>query len=269
MSNKRLVLIVDPDRIFADSLVEYLEGKGFLARGIHPDELGQHLDSLYPDAVILDAHTPESAAIVGRLQKDFDEAKIVVLTRQPHNLGDGDFTVLDRSHGLDYLTTTLGLILRAGYVASSNGSLLIANPRRSAVQLASYVKKEGYGVHVVGRSQDALDFLTDVPEIRVAVVDVDLPDTGGVHCLKQIIAGDNHPEVIITSANPDAEIARHCLALGAFDYMYEPFQESVVYGSVASAFLHWEYRHSRSLWGMILPRFLTGKKSTVNRFGGD
>ena len=171
MRKKRL-LIVDPDRLIVDSLVENLERRGLLVLGVMSTKLAKHhLQKLSPDAVIIDAHMPEAPDFIRHVRTDLPDAKLVVLTRRPHDLGNGNLLVLDRNHGLQYLTTALGSI-----VADSDAPgcpILVANNRESSKsRLKELIEQWGHTVYTVSSGREVQEFMTEVPEIPIAIVDV-------------------------------------------------------------------------------------------------
>ncbi len=261
---KKCLLIVDPDRLIVDSLVENLERRGLLVLGVMSTENARHhLQKLSPDAVIVDAHMLAAPDFIRHVRTDLPDAKLVVLTRRPHALGNGNLLVLDRNHGLQYLTTALGSI-----VADSDAPgcpILVANNRESSKShLKELIEQWGHPVYTVSLGREVQEFMTEVPEIPIAMIDVELNDEGGLDCLKRIVGREVHPETIVTSRFPDAEIGAHALNLGGFDYIYEPFEPSVLHGSLAAALAHREFRCEQSLWGRLLPRFVKGRASKAS-----
>ena len=251
------VLIVHPDRLLMDSLVDNLEHSGLSVLGITSVELGEHhLPGFQPDAVIVDAHMAGTRKFLDHLWSRCQVLKVIVLSRHPHKLGNGNLVVVDTNHGLQYLTTVIKSVL-GGAVTSSESPILVANPRQEAREaLLNVIQELGHATYAVESSEDVLGFLAKLPETRVAFLDIHLSGRGGLDTLRKIVSDGVHPEIIITSEYSDLEIARHALKLGAFDYIYEPIERSVVEGSIAAAFAHADYRREQSLWGRIMPRFM-------------
>lgn len=107
--------------------------------------------------------------------------------------------------------------------------------------LAFYFTDRGYSVFKAQTGKDALRIIEDSPELDVVLLDIFIPDVGGLEVLSEIQKREPRPSVILLTALADREIAQDALRLGAFDYMLKPFDLPQVESSVVACLGHTEY----------------------------
>jgi two-component system response regulator AtoC len=74
-------------------------------------------------------------------------------------------------------------------------------------------------------------------DTRVCLLDLSLPGTSGLDCLRKIKAVSPNAEVIIITKNNEASIAFESKSLGAFDYITKPIDPSLLLKSIRRALL--------------------------------
>jgi DNA-binding response OmpR family regulator len=94
--------------------------------------------------------------------------------------------------------------------------------------LSKFLPARGYKAVVAHNGREALERISDDPQIEIVLMDVSMPEMNGVEALSLIAARDQHPDVIMMSAMGDQDIARQALAMGAFDYIVKPFGLSMI-----------------------------------------
>jgi DNA-binding NtrC family response regulator len=64
--------------------------------------------------------------------------------------------------------------------------------------------------------------LLDAEEFDVVVLDVRMPEIGGLEVLRRILRSQTGPKVILLSGHGSSEDAQEGMRLGAFDYLQKP-----------------------------------------------
>ena len=99
--------------------------------------------------------------------------------------------------------------------------LLVEDEEDIATLVRTYLEKDGFRVIWAARAAEGLQALAD-NEIRLAILDLQLPDGDGLDLCRAIRATSRLPIVIVTAR--DEEIDRITgLELGADDYVTKPF----------------------------------------------
>ena len=117
----------------------------------------------------------------------------------------------------------------------STGALSVAivedDPRIQQLLLAE-IQDEGHNAVVYSSAEDFLDNAS-AQQFDLVLLDVNLPDGDGLEALSSIKNGASEPEVIIITAEGNAEGARMAIDFGAWDYILKPIEDmSVLYHSV-------------------------------------
>lgn len=85
------------------------------------------------------------------------------------------------------------------------------------------LKRAGYEAIEAGTGQEALDQLRRNPDIKVALLDIMLPDMDGFEVCRRIRASDNKVGVIMLTARTQEMDKVTGLMTGADDYVTKPF----------------------------------------------
>ncbi|MFC1892054.1 sigma-54-dependent transcriptional regulator [Thermodesulfobacteriota bacterium] len=81
------------------------------------------------------------------------------------------------------------------------------------------------GIHstLASNAQEALDLLTN-RSFDLILLDIRMPDMGGMELLKKIRSNGHETGVIMITGYPTISTAVDCIRLGAIDYLVKPFQ---------------------------------------------
>ncbi len=110
-----------------------------------------------------------------------------------------------------------------GSKGQAKGKILVMKEEISLVgTLKTALSEEGYEVDVVTTVQSALEQLQR-KYFDLLVVDLCLPETGGIAFIKRVRREQPNTEVIVTTANPSVSSAVEAMKLGAKEYIAEPF----------------------------------------------
>ncbi len=99
--------------------------------------------------------------------------------------------------------------------------LIVDDESQIRSSLQGVLEEEGYRTLLADNGEQCLSTLrTQSPD--VVLLDIWLPGMDGLETLELIVAGDNHPEVIMISGHGNIEAAVRATKLGAFDFLEKP-----------------------------------------------
>jgi len=93
--------------------------------------------------------------------------------------------------------------------------------------------KEGYKVETALSGKEAI-FKVQTEKPDLILLDIRMPEMGGIEVLKKVKEIDNDIPVAIITAHEDIEAAKEAMLLGAYDYIRKPFDIKYVRASVLS-----------------------------------
>ena len=116
--------------------------------------------------------------------------------------------------------------------------------------LAVYFSGQGYTVATAQSGREALEEIEGHLDLEVVLLDLVIPDIGGMEILTEINRLADPPSVILLTGLTDKEIAHDALRLGAFDCILKPYNLPQVESSVVACLAHREYL-KQSWWERI------------------
>ena len=128
--------------------------------------------------------------------------------------------------------------------------LIVEDDRDTLEMLTLYFSGERYFVATARTGTEALEAATHEPGFDVVLLDLFIPDIGGLEVLAEITRHAPGPSVILLTALADKEIAHDALRLGAFDYILKPYNLAQVESSVVACLAHRDYL-KQSWWQRI------------------
>jgi len=110
--------------------------------------------------------------------------------------------------------------------------LIVDDDKNVTVFLEMFLKQKGYAqVRMVTTGEDALKAIQE-DNIKLALLDIRLPDIDGVEVLRKIKRINKDISVIMITAFPDEKLAQEAMADGACDYIIKPFDLTRLKASV-------------------------------------
>jgi DNA-binding NtrC family response regulator len=107
--------------------------------------------------------------------------------------------------------------------ASGRPRLLIVDDEESIVPaIEHFARRLGFDVEYRRSGREALAALAELKP-HVAMVDLQMPELGGIDVLKAVRAADPECEVILMTGNPSVDTAIEAVKAGALDYLAKPF----------------------------------------------
>lgn len=114
--------------------------------------------------------------------------------------------------------------MRKGSLMGKTGAtvLIIDDDPQILTLLELFLAKKGISSLCCSSAKEALGILRQ-NEIKLALVDICMPEMNGVELLDQIQKITPSTKVIMITGIGDMETARKCMELGAKDYIAKPF----------------------------------------------
>jgi two-component system phosphate regulon sensor histidine kinase PhoR len=101
--------------------------------------------------------------------------------------------------------------------------ILVVDDEKSIRDILTFVlEEEGHIVTAIADGSEAIDWV-DKSGFDLAIVDVNLPGTGGIEVLRKIKRMNTETEVIIVSGYASLDTAVEAVRAGAYDYIIKPF----------------------------------------------
>ena len=106
----------------------------------------------------------------------------------------------------------------------ADSRILIIDDEKSVRDfLELFFKKKGYSnISSVNNGKDGIAAV-EKEDIRLALVDVRMPDMNGLDVLKKIKELKPDTGVIMITGYPEESVAKQAIEKGAFDYIIKPF----------------------------------------------
>ena len=101
------------------------------------------------------------------------------------------------------------------------------------------IELRGLEAHGVTSGAEALDYLRANPDtVDVVLLDIKMPDMGGLETLHEIKNGCPTVEVIVVTGHASQEFSRLGRELGAFDYLMKPIRLEAILERIEAARRH-------------------------------
>ena len=215
------------------------------------EECKELIEKHFPEWVLIDASLPGGMPLIEEIRSRpagpavlawVHSDEVAALMRQS---GTG---VVDSRDGFDAMLRVIERATGSGRAAASTKEsvLVVDDDPEIRNMLAEFLRDRKYSVSTAGSSLEAMEVLDRNPFIAVVLLDVMMPDKGGLQTLADISQRSPHPTVMMISALSDGVIARHAIDLGAFDYHLKPFDLELLETSVSTAASDYVYRNGGS-----------------------
>jgi DNA-binding NtrC family response regulator len=100
--------------------------------------------------------------------------------------------------------------------------LIVDDEERFRTTMCKLLTVRGLEASTVGSGKEALEKLRDTPH-DIVVLDIRMPEMGGVQALSEIKKIDPQIEVILMTGYASVDTAKEIIKLGAFDYLLKPY----------------------------------------------
>ena len=255
--SKRTIVIVDRDQILVDLLIRVLSSKDLSVLGTtSADEAARLLDLQAPDLLVIDPAIPYGIQFLDSVRRKGLRTKVVAVTASGE-VGDqvramGIETIVERTNGLDGLMAAIRSFIGADVLimgSEDSVHVLIAEDQDEIRDMLSeFLSGKGYRVSFAKNGREAIQQVKSDPALQIVLLDVSMPEMGGLEALTAIMAGDPHPNVIMITSVADREIAQQALKTGAFDYILKPFNLDAIEASITACLSRTAYKKQKSWW---------------------
>lgn len=146
--------------------------------------------------------------------------------------------------------------------------LIVDDEINQLKSLKSIIDFENYEVYLAGSALEAIEVL-DTGGIDLLLLDLNMPDMGGVEVMKHIAAQDIDTTVIVVSGEATFEAAENALKYGAYDYISKPYSIEGLLNSLKNAFKKRQLEHEnksmqlRLLKSENLHRYIVNKSPDI------
>ena len=113
--------------------------------------------------------------------------------------------------------------------------LIVDDEERFRTTLGKRLAEREYEVHSVGSGQEALDEIKN-KLYDVNILDVKMPGLDGIETLAQIKKSKPGIEVILLTGHASVESAVEGLRMGAYDYLYKPYDLEALLEKINGAY---------------------------------
>ena len=251
MPKKATILVVDREKILVDLLIRALSSSELSVLGTtSADDASRLVDLHGPNLLVIDPSIPNGIPLIATVRSGPFKTKVVAITgskdvRDRVN-GMAIETVVDRSSGLDALVAAIRNALPPDVEILNQDErlavMIVDDEDGIRNVLSEFLSGRGYAVSTAKNGREALDRLEKDASIKIILLDVNMPQMGGMELLSEVMRHDQHPNVIMMTAVADREIARQALKTGAFDYILKPFDFAAIEASIAACLSHSEYQ---------------------------
>ncbi len=251
MAKKATILIADKEKMLVDLLTRSLTSAETSVLGTTTAEDAARLFDIHePDLLVIDPTIPNGFALIQSIQSHFGNPKIVGIASSDEvreQLQRMAVTITaDRNAGLDSLVEAIrkSLKMDLASLGQKEGVRILVTDDEEDIRdiLVEFLRGRGYVVSVASDGRDAVAHVAADRSLQIVLLDVNMPRMGGIEALREIMARDPHPNVIMMTAVADREIARQALKAGAFDYILKPFDFATIEASITACMSHSEYQ---------------------------
>ena len=257
MNKQKSILVVDQDRLLAELIRSSMQSEQLSVRiADSVAEAEKQVSDGDPDLILIDPTIAEGTRCLEKWCSGPQACNLLAivdsdLTRKMARRAGLD--VIDKKDGLSDLIHVLRTRLGLESLPSPSGHhiLVVDDEDEFREMLSGFLDESGYAVTVASDGQEALDILAREPSISVVLMDINMPNRGGLSALAEIQEQDEPPEVIMTTGISDQEIANRATELGAFDYILKPPDLQRVESTISACLSHRQYR-GKSFWQRLV-----------------
>ena len=258
-SSTLVVLVVDEQQIFIDLLMERVGDERVRVIGTTSvDEAKARLATDQPNVLILDADMPQALDVIQAVRSAGFVCPVVAITRSDevrHQLEALSIeAILSKRAHLNVMLRSLRNYTHGTLhlsIQHETQILVVDDDDAFRESLLKWFTNRGYLALTASTGREALKLMEEDLEIDIALLDIQMPDMGGMEVLSTIRTWKHHPQVIMVTAIEDGLIARRAEELGAFDYLVKPVDTSALEQLIVACFAHAEYQR-QSWWKRLI-----------------
>lgn len=253
MDEKGTILLVNKDHIFNDLIMQAVASEAYQVISCQEPERVGELVTKKVDLVILDTAVPNGLELLEQIRSTFASTKIIALVDSESTIesmrlqGVG---IVDKRGSLEALLTAIRFALNAKvwFQPEDKYRILVVDDDEVILRTVSdFLANNGYAVLTAKDGSEAIAAIDLDPSLAVVLLDVVMPQAGGIEALIEIGKLKPHPAVIMMTVLEDQEVAQLAMKLGASDYLTKPVDFNALKASLSAAVNHFEYM-KQSWW---------------------
>ena len=134
--------------------------------------------------------------------------------------------------------------------------------------LKQLIKREDYDANTANSAAEAISII-DKEDIDVLLLDMNMPEMGGVEVMKHISNNNINTTIIVVSGESTFEAAENALKYGAYDYVRKPYSIDALLNSLKNALKKRQLEHEnqamnkRLLKSENLHRYIVNKSPDI------
>jgi len=113
--------------------------------------------------------------------------------------------------------------------------LIVDDEERFRITMNKLLRVRGLEATMAGSGPEAIEQLKQ-RQFDVVILDVRMPEMGGVHVLSELKKIDPELEVIIMTGYASVDTAKEIMKLGAYDFMLKPYAIEELVEKIEAAF---------------------------------
>ena len=226
----KTVLIVHGSKVLSDLLLSLFRPLPLsVARASTPDE-ATHLFNLLRPQLLIIGLTNEWLPMLESFRSERPLLEIVALTdsdeiaHKARSMGFENIVLIDENPEslADGIQLFLGDWLTVPGPSNETTILVVDDEAEVVDPLFKYLIGCGYTVRSAQNGRMALEVVQADPSVSIVLLDVVMPEMGGMETLRKLKSQNKDLGIIMMSAFADREIVRQALGLGAFDFVLKP-----------------------------------------------
>jgi DNA-binding NtrC family response regulator len=254
---KVIILIVDREKMLIDLLIREISSDNLTAVGAASvDEAVRQIAAHSPALVVVDSELPDAALLFKSIQSDPVKRKIIALAGSENARevvsAMGIESIVGRDRGLAELVIAIRNSLGPNVNVMGGDEtvhILVADDSDELREMMSeFLIRNGYTVAVAVNGREAIEVVKKDPKVQIVLLDLSMPEMGGLEALKEIMVIKPDLGVIVMTAVNDSEVARIAVKAGASDYILKPFRLDQVQASINACLHHAEYKKQKKWW---------------------
>src|SRR5437773_1143588 len=231
-----------------EMFVQALEARSIsVARAPTAHEAMKLVDLLHPALLLIDPSIPDAFVAISNARRVgvdvlvmsesdvvLNRARSLGITRTALK-GEGWETVMDA------ITACVGDDTTQVPMDPKARVLVVEAVREVGELMAKCLSTRGFAVMTSSTGTECMEILRTDPSIDAVVLDMMLPDKGGMEIVGVLSRQERRRGLILTSPVADAELARNARRLGAFDFMTKPIDLHALEIDLVASLAHSEY----------------------------
>lgn len=253
MARKVTIILIDSETLLLDLLGDYLRAAGAEVLVANSSDAGMELcQAAGREAAVIavNPNLPGSQLLLRHAEELFPGAQVIALADSDEMLEFARNLRIDVVDKRQHLAAVFERFrVAAGLTEASHGEtervLVVDDEELIRDFVSTFLQTRGYSTSTAKDGEDALRLLHEDSGFGVVLLDIMMPQKGGMEVLSEVRRFKRRPAVIMMTALADATIAQQALQQGAFNYILKPLNLPELESNVSACFSHPQYDKNR------------------------